>query len=208
MVILFCAILLDSLAGRSPFSDNRAAAGEFKDDLVIGVLLPLTGEKSADGRAAKRGIELAEPGLEAWGLSVKLENTRCAAEYGRASFRRLMRSDVDMIVGVLCPEVSEALRSQVSNTGKPFISFVSHGGEHEQGYITVKVIEPGGSLADYFVSSHENRFGSAPNRMSALAFDVLTATAIELRNSPSAISAFNRLKNAQYPGVSGLIEFR
>ncbi len=207
VILLGCIVGLDVIVGRSGISGDQASAGEFEEKMSIGLLAPLSGEKSADGRSAKRGFELAVRGLRAWGLSVELEDTRCDAQYAIGAVNRLLRAGADAVVGGLCPSVANVVEEALAEQGVPYVALDV--GESATVYRLDSYIDKEEALADYFVDGHKENYGARPDYIAALAFDTLTAVTMELRDGmPSDEDPLQFLRETVHYGVSGEVKFR
>ena len=70
-------------------------------------------------------------------------------------------------------------------------------------------IETEEALADYFVSGHQERYGTEPDYAAALAYDTLTAVTMELRDSDAPEDdPLAHLRGTTHYGVAGVVKFR
>jgi ABC-type branched-subunit amino acid transport system substrate-binding protein len=77
---------------------------------TIGVLLPLTGSYAQHGRDALRGIRIALAGLEFnHVITLRVEDTASDAATAIAAYKRLADESVNMIIGPLLADTTEAL---------------------------------------------------------------------------------------------------
>jgi ABC-type branched-subunit amino acid transport system substrate-binding protein len=77
---------------------------------TVGVLLPLTGSYARHGREALRGIRIALAGLEFnHVVTLRVEDTASDAATAIAAYKRLADESVNMIIGPLLADTTEAL---------------------------------------------------------------------------------------------------
>jgi outer membrane PBP1 activator LpoA protein len=77
---------------------------------TIGVLLPLTGSYARYGNDALRGIRMALAGLEFNDfITLRVEDTASDTAVATAAYKRLADESVDMIIGPLLADTTEAL---------------------------------------------------------------------------------------------------
>jgi len=77
---------------------------------TIGVLLPLTGSYAQHGKDALRGIRIALAGLEFNDvITLRVEDTASDAATAIAAYKRLADESVNMIIGPLLADTTEAL---------------------------------------------------------------------------------------------------
>ncbi|MFH1047356.1 MAG: ABC transporter substrate-binding protein [Patescibacteria group bacterium] len=211
VILLAVITVVDVLVGQLSLTGDEAVAGIFEENMRIGVLLPLSGEQADLGRSAKRGVELAGVGLRSWGLVAQIEDTRCEVEYARQALNRLVESGADALIGTVCPDVANDIALLAAEQGIPFVSFdvgTSAETAEDDGRLSAQIAEPA-AMADYFVSGHQARYGTDPDYAAALAFDVLTALTMELRdNTGGADELYDHLRVMSHYGVSGTVTFR
>ncbi len=207
VILLACIIGIDVMVGRASFSGEQASAGEFEQDMKIGLLLPLSGVRAEQGRSAKRGFDLAAEGLQSWGLTVELEDSRCDVEYSVGAVNRLLANGAEAIVGGLCPEVVERVNLELADQSMSFVS-LDAGSSFAEYHIDAFVNEQE-AQADYFVNWHTDRYGTEPDYTASLAFDVLTAVTMELRDNNGGVEELvEHLAVMEHHGVSGVVLFR
>ncbi|MBU1028903.1 ABC transporter substrate-binding protein [Patescibacteria group bacterium] len=208
ITILLTSIMgLDALAGRSGLFSSQIAVGQFEQKMTIGLLLPLSGELAAEGRSAKRGFELAAEGLKVFGVGIIFEDSRCDRQYASGAIDRLLTAKIDAVIGGLCDEVVDVAEQRLAEEGIIFISLDS--GQPLTTTHLNAVIETKKIFADYFVSQCVNRYGVEPDYITALAFDVLTALVVEIRDVVSEDESWiDQLTKIRHYGVSGEVRFQ
>lgn len=103
--------LLFAVAPESPEMEQLKgwATGEVQA-ATIGVLLPLTGPYASYGHDALKGIRIAMAGLDSNSyITLRIEDTASDAATAIAAYERLAEERVNMIVGPLLAETTEAL---------------------------------------------------------------------------------------------------
>jgi len=207
VILLACIVGIDVMVGRSGISGDEVSAEVFEEKMRIGLLLPLSGDRSEEGRSAKRGFELASDGLRAWGLAVDIEDTRCDAQYAVGAVNRLLQAGADAVVGGLCQPVADMVEDALAEQGVPYVALDV--GERTTAFRLDSYIDQEESMADYFFSGHENKYGTEPDYTAALAFDTLTAVTMELRDGmPSDEDPLQYLRDTVHYGVAGEVKFR
>lgn len=100
---------------------NAWASGELQA-ATIGVMLPLSGQYGRYGKEALRGlrIALADLGRDAY-ITLRVEDTASDPEMAVAAYKRLAGESVNMIVGPLLSDTTEALIPHLK-PGLPVIS--------------------------------------------------------------------------------------
>ncbi len=77
---------------------------------TIGVLLPLTGQFARYGEAALRGVRMAMEGLDSNAyITLRIEDTASSRDGAIAAYHQLAAESVNMIIGPLLAESTEAL---------------------------------------------------------------------------------------------------
>lgn len=96
------------------------------NDIVIGALLPLTGELSFSGQAAKSVLELAAEDLDANGIKVRLviEDTRTNPAVALEKLKKLKESGVILVIGTDSSKELEAVKPYADENG---VILISHG---------------------------------------------------------------------------------
>lgn len=96
------------------------------NDIVIGALLPLTGELSFSGQAAKSVLELAAEDLGANGMKVRLaiEDTESNPAVALEKLKKLKESGVILVIGTDSSKELEAVKPYADENG---IILISHG---------------------------------------------------------------------------------
>lgn len=89
-------------------------AAQTQGDVLVGAILPLTGEGAFWGQNSKRGIELAVEDLKATShepkIRVVFEDDRCSAKDAVAAFHKLVEMDrVRVILGPACSSAAAAV---------------------------------------------------------------------------------------------------
>jgi len=208
LVLLACLIGMDMMVGRRTLSGESVAAFDFEQKMMIGLLLPLSGERADEGRSAKRGFEMAAEGLRSWGTATSMVDSRCDPAYAKRAVESLIEAGSEVVIGALCPSVARLAEENLAAQG---IALVSLGtGEVRTAWrADAYTEEKAGALADYFVTWHQDDYGAEPDHLSALAFDVLTAVAMELRdNAGDDQELLEHFRVMEHYGVSGVVRFR
>ncbi len=101
------------------------ASGEFRA-ATIGVMLPLSGSYARYGEEALRGIRmaLADVGSDAY-ITLRVEDTAGSAKGAVAAYKRLAEESVNMMIGPLLSETTEALVPYLK-PGLPVVSLTGH----------------------------------------------------------------------------------
>ncbi len=100
--------------GSSEAEQVRAWASGQMRQASIGVLLPLTGEYARYGEAALRGIRMALAGMAGGEqISLFVEDTGGDSELALRAYQRLQEAHVDMLIGPLLADMTEALLPQL-----------------------------------------------------------------------------------------------
>lgn len=108
--LLAAVAVLDAWAGTASLGVAGVEAGEPSGPRVV-LLVPLSGERSEEGRSAMRGFGLAVERLLPAGTAPVLVDSRCDVGYATAALDQLVaHPEIDAVVGGLCPEVSAMLR--------------------------------------------------------------------------------------------------
>lgn len=112
---------LPANASKGTFPTTNAA-----NDILIGALLPLTGELSFSGQAAKSVLELAAEDLDANGMKVRLaiEDTETNSQVALEKLKKLKESGVILVIG---PDSSEELEAVKPYADENSIILISHG---------------------------------------------------------------------------------
>ena len=105
------AELLAMVAPESPelLQLQSWASGEIRT-ASIGVMLPLTGRYASYGQDALRGIRIALAGIETNSyITLRVEDTASDAASAIAAYERLSQESVNIVIGPLLAETTEAL---------------------------------------------------------------------------------------------------
>jgi len=106
------ADLMASYVPSSPESEQVRlwASGNFRA-ATIGVMLPLSGEYGRYGEAALRGIRMALAGMDSGeDITLRIEDTAGENKKAITAYQHLSSAHVDMIIGPLLAESTEALQ--------------------------------------------------------------------------------------------------
>lgn len=114
----------------NPEQQPSATPTSTAEIIKIGAMLPLSGERVADGEIALAGAQLAvkeindSGGVNGRKLEIVFEDDRCSKEGGVAAMTKLIVvSQVSVVFGSLCPVVSEAANPIAQVAGVPTIIF-------------------------------------------------------------------------------------
>ncbi|ATX81337.1 ABC-type branched-chain amino acid transport system, substrate-binding protein [Mariprofundus ferrinatatus] len=115
-------LLSATMPNHAVVSQLRAwASGEFRA-ATIGVLLPLSGPYARYGQEALRGLRIAlsDVGSDAF-ITLRVEDTKGESDAAVAAYKRLADESVNMIIGPLLSDTTEALVPHLKS-GLPVIS--------------------------------------------------------------------------------------
>ncbi|MCZ7355763.1 MAG: penicillin-binding protein activator [Candidatus Methanoperedens sp.] len=123
-LVLF--ILVISLSGCVQYNRKISTSTNTSNEIVIGALLPLTGELSFSGRAAKAALELAAEDIEANGMKVRLviEDTESNPSVALEKLQKLKKSGIIFVIG---PDSSKELEAVKPYADEKGIILISHG---------------------------------------------------------------------------------
>ncbi len=130
ILIVFLSGCLQYSRGVS-FPKNTAkeipTPSNYSDKIVIGALLPLTGDLSSSGQAAKSVLELATEDLDTNGMKVNLviEDTETNPTVALEKLKELKESGIILVVGPDSDAELEAVRPYADENGIILISYGS-----------------------------------------------------------------------------------
>src|SRR3989304_692674 len=98
---LVLVILVISLSGCVQYNEKVQTSTNTSNETVIGALLPLTGELSYSGQAAKAVLELAAEDIEANGMKVRLviEDTESNPAVALEKLNKFKGSGITLVIG-------------------------------------------------------------------------------------------------------------
>lgn len=117
-------------------SEQAPALFSSDGELVIGLLLPLSGQFGIHGERVKQGVELAVRQAQARGEFVRVivGDTRGEPASAVSEYERLVLDDkVSMVLGPLLVRTSEAVADRSRELGVPFLTFTKRSGIPELG---------------------------------------------------------------------------
>jgi len=132
--ILLCVVLVIFVAFLSGCIDyNREPPANASNEIVIGALLPLTGDLSFSGQAAKAVLEMADEDVNAFlfeqenGMKVRLaiEDTETNPAVALVKIKKLKESGVIFIIGTDSSAELEAVKPYADKNGIILISYGS-----------------------------------------------------------------------------------
>lgn len=123
-ILLYLAIFIVFFGGC--VQSNKIAPINASDEIVIGALLPLTGDLSFSGQAAKSVLEMAAEDTEANGMKVHLiiEDTETNPAVALEKLKKLKESGVKLVIGTDSSKELEAVKPYADENG---IILISHG---------------------------------------------------------------------------------
>ncbi len=106
---------------------NNETLTNTSNDIVIGALLPLTGDLSFSGQAARSVLEMAAEDLEANGMKVRLviEDTETNPAVAIKKLKKLKESSIILVIGTDSSTELEAVKPYADENGIILISYGS-----------------------------------------------------------------------------------
>lgn len=123
---LVLVILVISLSGSVQYNENVLTSTNTSDEIVIGALLPMTGELSYSGQAAKAVLDLAAEDIEANGMKVHIviEDTESNPAVALKKLNKLKESGIIFVIGPDSSKELEVVKPYADENG---IILISHG---------------------------------------------------------------------------------
>lgn len=183
-----------------------------EERIVIGAVLPLTGEAAEYGLSAQRGIDLAvkEVNQRAFlngKLVVVYADSRCDSFIATREAQNLIAANgLRIVIGDLCTESTSAL-ADVARQNTAVVITPAHHGE-------VFSITPSGIDArdlsrgtPVFQELYRRVYGEDPDVFAAQSYDAVKAAAEALKDHRTARDIRTFLQNYTVDGMSGRINF-
>ncbi|MGD8191499.1 branched-chain amino acid ABC transporter substrate-binding protein [Brevibacillus ginsengisoli] len=205
-VVSMIMIVALALAGCSnqQTSGSSSSSGAGDNEIVVGVILPMTGNNATDGKDMSNAVDMAVKKINAAGgvlgkkLKIEIADDGCDPQMSTAAANKLVSQNVTAVVGGYCSGATLPASGVFKNAGIPMIVTAANSAKlPAQGYDTLFLInglvpDQAQKAADYMGNKNAKKIALVHDN-SAYAKDLADSAKAAIEKAGGTVIAFEAI---------------